>query len=135
METEIPDLPPAINWRERDEALAKTAFGDVAWVAALNDKVITPKPGIAADAKDEEVNDMELEYAPEGQPEAKVVFPHKAHTQWLACPNCHTDVFEMEKGKAKMTMDNLNGGQYCGVCHGKVASPDLTNCPACHKAM
>lgn len=131
----VPDLPPPIDWRERFQTLAKNDFGDVDWTRALNDKVITPKPGLAADAKDEEPTDMDLEYVPKGQPKYKVVFPHKPHTQWLACTNCHTDIFEMEKGKAKMTMDRLNAGAYCGICHAKVASPELTTCPACHKAM
>jgi c(7)-type cytochrome triheme protein len=134
-EIEFADLPPAIDWRARYEALAKNDAGDVDWIRALNDKIIAPKPGIAADAKDAEPTDMDLEYVPEGQPKFKVVFPHRPHTHWLGCPNCHTDIFEMEKGKAKMTMDKLNGGAYCGVCHGKVALPELTNCPACHKAM
>jgi c(7)-type cytochrome triheme protein len=129
------DLPPPIDWRARYEALAKNAAGDVDWARALSEKSITPKAGIAADAKDEEPTDMDLEYVPKGKPEYKVVFPHRPHTQWLGCPNCHTGIFEMEKGKAAMTMEKINEGAYCGVCHGKVASPDITNCPACHKAM
>jgi c(7)-type cytochrome triheme protein len=53
----------------------------------------------------------------------------------MGCPSCHTAIFEMEKGKAKMTMANLGEGKYCGACHGKVAAPELTTCPACHAAM
>ena len=98
---------------------------------------IEPKPGIADDAKEEEATDLDLEYVPEGQPEYKVVFPHKPHTQWMGCPSCHSDdgLFEMEKGKAKMTMASLGEGKYCGACHGKVAAPDLNGCPACHTAI
>lgn len=132
---EIIELPPPIDWRARYQALARNAAGDVDWTRALSEKSITPKTGLAPDAKEEEPTDMDLEYVPKDQPEYKVVFPHKPHTQWLGCPNCHTGIFEMEKGKATMTMDKINGGAYCGVCHGKVASPDLSNCPACHKAM
>ncbi len=132
---EIPDLPPPIDWRARFEALAKNDDGDVDWIRALNDKIITPRPGLAADAKDEEPTDMDLEYVPKGQPKYKVVFQHKTHTQWLGCPICHTDIFEQEQGKAVMTMAKLDAGAYCGVCHAKVALPELTNCPACHKAM
>ncbi len=132
---EIVELPAPIDWRARFQALARNAAGDVDWARALSEKSVAPKAGIAPDAKDEEPNDMDLEYVPKDQPEYKVIFPHKPHTQWLGCPNCHGGIFEMEKGKATMTMDKINGGAYCGVCHGKVASPDLSNCPACHKTM
>lgn len=132
---DIPDKPPPVDWRARFEALAKNADDGVDWVRAINDKAITPKPGIAADAKEEEPTEIDIEFVPKDQPEYKVVFSHKPHTQWLSCANCHTDIFEMEQGKVKMTMDKINAGAYCGVCHGKVALPELTTCPACHKAM
>jgi c(7)-type cytochrome triheme protein len=132
---EYPDLPPPTDWRGIYTTLEKNKAGDIDWARAIADKIITPKPSLKPDAKDEEPTDMDLEFVPKGQPEYKVVFPHKPHTQWLACDACHAGLFEMEKGKAAMTMDKLNAGEYCGVCHGKVASPELTNCPACHKAM
>ncbi len=78
---------------------------------------------------------MDVELATSGQKEYRVTFPHKAHTQWMGCPMCHTGIFEMEKGKAKMTMAAMGEGKYCGACHGKVAAPDISACPACHKAM
>ena len=131
----IPDLPPAIDWNARYRALPRNDAGEVAWVRALNEKVITPKPGLAPDAKDDEPTDMDIELIPKDQPDFKVVFPHRQHTQWLGCANCHTDIFEMEKGKARMTMADLGDGKYCGVCHGKVALPDLAGCAACHTAM
>jgi c(7)-type cytochrome triheme protein len=131
----IPDKPPPIDWKARFLALARNDDGQVEWTRALDEKAITPRPGLADDAKDEEPTDMDLEFVPKGQPEYKVVFPHKPHTQWLGCPNCHTGIFEMEKGKAVMTMDKLNAGEYCGVCHGKVTAPELTSCQGCHKAM
>lgn len=132
---EIIDAPPPIDWRARYEALAKNAAGDIDWGRALSEKSIAPKVAISGAQKEEEPTDMDLEYVPKGQPEYKVVFPHRTHAQWLACTNCHTGIFEMEKGKAAMTMEKINAGAYCGVCHGKVASPDVANCAACHKWM
>ena len=132
---QIIEAPPPIDWRARYEALAKNDTGDIDWTRALAEKAITPKAALGADKKEEEPTDLDIEYVPKGQPQYKVVFPHKTHTQWLGCDNCHTGVFEMEKGKATMTMEKINGGAYCGVCHGKVASPDVSNCPACHKWM
>ena len=132
---QVPDLPPQVDWRPRYEALPKNMAGEADWVLALNEKNITPKPGLAADAKDDEPTDINVEFIPKQQPQFKVVFSHKAHTQWLGCPACHSGLFEMQKGKAVMTMEKLNGGAYCGACHGKVAAPSLTTCQPCHKSM
>jgi c(7)-type cytochrome triheme protein len=126
---------PDIDWEGRYAELPRDDAGNVAWTKALETKAITPAAGLAADAKDEDPTDMDVELEPAGQAEYKVVFPHKAHTMWLGCPNCHDSIFAMEKGKAKMTMEKLNNGEYCGICHGKVASPDMNGCPACHTAM
>lgn len=126
---ERPDLPAIYATLPRNDD------GQIVWQQALADKTIAPKPGIADDAKDEEPTDMDVELEPKGQPEYKVVFSHKVHTQWLGCDNCHSALFEMEKGKTVITMDKINAGQACGVCHGKVAAPEPTACPACHAAM
>ena len=126
---------PEVDWIARYAELPRNEAGDVAWTKALETKVITPSPGLAPDAKDEDPTDMDVELVPAGQVEYKVVFPHKAHTMWMGCPSCHEAIFAMEKGKAKMTMAKLNDGEYCGVCHGKVAAPDMNGCPACHAAM
>jgi c(7)-type cytochrome triheme protein len=131
----VPDLPPAIDWKGKYAELSRNDAGDVEWTKALEAKLIAPKPGLAADAKDEDPTDMDVEVSTSGQREYRVTFPHKAHTQWMGCPMCHTGIFEMEKGKAKMTMAAMGEGKYCGACHGKVAAPDITACPACHKAM
>lgn len=131
----VPDLPPAIDWKGRYEALPRDDAGAVAWTKALVDKLITPKPGIAADAKDEDPTDLDVEIATSGQEAFKAVFPHKHHTLWMGCPSCHTGLFEMERGKMKMTMGDMAAGKQCGACHGKVAAPELTACAACHPAM
>lgn len=132
---EIPDLPPPTDWEGIFKSLPRTDSGAAAWVKALDEKLITPKPGLADDAKDEDPSEIDVEMATSGKPENLVLFQHKPHTQWLACPACHSGLFEMEKGKAKITMADHVEGQYCGVCHASVASPELSSCPECHKAM
>ena len=131
----VPARPPTPDWMALYAKLPRDDQGHVNWVRALNEKLIAPKPGLAPDAEDQEPLDLDLELVPKGMPDFKVVFPHKAHTQWLACANCHTGIFEMQKGKDAMTMEKINEGAYCGVCHGKVAVPELTGCPSCHTAM
>lgn len=130
---EVPDLPPPTDWKAAYAALPRND-DMVAWVKAVESKAIMPKPGLAPDAKDEDVTDMDVELDSSGA-DSKAVFPHKAHTMWMACTACHTGIFEMEKGKAKMTMASMGEGRWCGACHGKVAAPELTTCGACHPAM
>jgi len=63
----------------------------------------------------------------------KVVFPHRAHTEWLACVNCHDAIYQPKKGANVMSMEALNRGESCGVCHGTVAFP-ISDCARCHIA-
>ncbi len=130
---EVPDIPPPTDWKGIYAGLPRNDDG-VAWMKAIEAKYITPKPGITPDVKDEDPTDLDVELDSTGA-ETKAVFPHKAHTTWMACPMCHTDIFEMEKGKARMTMAGMAEGKWCGACHGKVALPELTGCGSCHPAM
>jgi c(7)-type cytochrome triheme protein len=130
---EVPELPPVVDWKGIYAGLARNEDG-VAWVKAIEAKQVMPKPGITPDVKDDEATDLDVELDASG-PENKALFPHKAHTLWMGCTTCHTALFEMEKGKAKMTMAGMGEGRWCGACHGKVAAPELTSCPACHTAM
>ena len=60
-----------------------------------------------------------------------VRFPHKAHTQWLDCANCHDKIFKKKAGGNPVNMFAILSGAYCGRCHGAVAFP-LTECRRCH---
>ncbi len=72
-----------------------------------------------------------------GGGKGKVMFDGKAHaTKGLACKACHPALFKMKKG-AKMTMAEMDKGQFCGACHnGKDAfgTADPAKCGECHKA-
>jgi c(7)-type cytochrome triheme protein len=61
-----------------------------------------------------------------------VVFSHKKHAVWNGCEVCHPDIFpSVQKGTTAYSMSQINEGQYCGVCHDKVAFP-LHDCQRCH---
>lgn len=60
-----------------------------------------------------------------------VRFPHKPHTQWLACSNCHPKIFIPREHANPISMTKVLRGQYCGVCHDKVAF-SLFMCERCH---
>jgi c(7)-type cytochrome triheme protein len=72
-------------------------------------------------------------------PMGKVIFDGKAHAATGAkCADCHVKpkLFEMKKGKDKITMAAMNEGKFCGTCHdGKqafsVKAP--ADCVKCHK--
>jgi len=115
--------------------LPKDKSGKPDMVRALNEKLIKPRPGISAKAKDQAPFSLNVEMMPKGQPAMKVVFSHKSHTQWLGCPNCHPAIFKMKKGDDPVTMATMYGGKYCGVCHGKVAFAVPTGCARCHAAL
>lgn len=60
-----------------------------------------------------------------------VVYPHKQHTEWLDCSNCHPAIFIPQKGANQISMAAILLGEKCGVCHGKVAFP-VSECRLCH---
>jgi len=63
-----------------------------------------------------------------------VAFSHLFHTAAFSCDNCHPGLFSMQKTAGRMTMDDMNGGKFCGSCHdGNVAS-SVADCEKCHKA-
>lgn len=120
------------DWAEMLEQLPKDANGGTDWVRAMDEKLIEPKPGLDPKAEDEPVLDIDVELVPKDAPDFKATYPHKTHTRLLACTNCHTDIFQMEKGADPITMEKIFAGEYCGRCHGKVAFDVATGCPRCH---
>ena len=123
--------------RRWDEALKLLPFtaGGPDWVKALSQGVIAPRPGIEPDAADQPPLPIDVERTPPGNPMFRVVFPHAAHTAVLTCTSCHPGIFQMAGGKTPVNMAAIFAGQYCGVCHGKVAFAVPTGCPRCHPAL
>jgi c(7)-type cytochrome triheme protein len=63
---------------------------------------------------------------------SNVRFSHKKHAVWNGCEVCHPEIFpSTSKGSVKFTMIEISGGEYCGVCHTKVAF-SLFDCSRCH---
>jgi len=124
--------PP--NWPEIFKKLPKDDDNNIDWMAALESKLIEPKGVI--DDKDTDVgktSEDDIELSTSGKPNRMVIFSHKVHTQWLTCTNCHNAIFKREAGSATITMDAIDEGKYCGVCHDKVALAQPSGCKGCHK--
>jgi len=103
--------------------------GGVDWVKALELGIINPRASIKGD-KPIATLDMDIIFQDTGNM-PWVRFPHIAHTKWLACENCHPDIFIPKKGANNPSMDGILAGEFCGRCHDKVAFA-LWICERCH---
>lgn len=112
-----------------DKLPSDTAGNKVDWIRALQNGYIEPRSSLSGQ-RPVETRDTEVLMNLKGST-PKVLFPHKSHTQWLDCENCHDKLFKRERGATPVTMKKILQGEYCGVCHGAVAFP-LTECNRCH---
>lgn len=101
----------------------------VRWAKLLEQGVIQPRTNLWPDTKIR-VLDLDIYLDVDGSMPV-VRFPHKAHTMWLDCSNCHTSIFKDHAGETPISMLTILEGEQCGVCHGAVAFP-LTECLRCH---
>ena len=125
---------PALSLLQQPaEALSRLpphAGGDlVDWDAALRQGLIQPRSNIHPETKFI-LRDTDVLLDQKGSM-AAVRFPHKAHTRWLDCTNCHDKLFKEEVSGAGISMLDILDGEQCGVCHGAVAFP-LSECKRCH---
>ena len=102
----------------------------VDWGKSLNEGKIRPRVDRNDPKAAPMVMDMNIVREVKGSM-PDVVFPHKQHTEWLDCSNCHPAIFAPQKGANQMSMAAILLGQQCGVCHGKVAFP-ISDCRRCH---
>ncbi len=102
----------------------------VDWVKSLNEAKINPRFDRNDPNAKPMVMDLNIVREVKGSM-PDVVYPHKAHTQWLDCSNCHPAIFIPQKGANQISMAAILLGQKCGVCHGKVAFP-VSDCRRCH---
>lgn len=120
-------LPPLTAYAN----LPKAPSGNrVNWVKALEEGKIKPRWDRNDPSAQPLVMDMNIVREVKGtMPD--VVYPHKQHTEWLDCSNCHPDIFVPQKGANTISMAMILLGEKCGVCHGKVAFP-VSECRNCH---
>lgn len=101
----------------------------VSWVRALREQYIEPRTNIFPETR---IEVIDLDIVMEKTGEMPLVwFPHRPHTEWLDCKNCHDKIFIKKVDANPVNMLDILNGEYCGVCHGAVAFP-LTECNRCH---
>ncbi|MBS1141371.1 MAG: c-type cytochrome [Proteobacteria bacterium] len=112
-------------------SLPKSMSGNrVNWVEAIGQKKINPRYDRNDPKAEPIVMDMNIVREVKGSM-PDVVYPHKQHTEWLDCSNCHPAIFVPQKGANAISMAAILLGEKCGVCHGKVAFP-VSECRNCH---
>jgi len=111
----------------------KDKRGEVDWVKALDQGVIKPRKSRTDDPWENALmQPMDMNILMTSTADMPhVLFPHRQHTEWLACSNCHSEIFIPQKDVNPITMTKILNGQYCGRCHDKV-SFSLWTCERCH---
>jgi len=100
------------------------------WMKALNEGLIQPRANLSGTAKMEV---LDLDIIMRNTKEMPFVrFPHRSHTLWLACSNCHPTPFKEQAGDAKIRMADIFRGKFCGMCHDRVAFITFFSCFRCH---
>jgi c(7)-type cytochrome triheme protein len=106
-----------------------TAGNLVNWVRAIDSGAIDPRTNLFPETQ-VRLREDEIIVSKFGSMPA-VKFPHRQHTLWLDCANCHDQLFKPQAGANRFSMTAILNGEQCGVCHGAVAFP-LTECNRCH---
>jgi len=117
---ELSQLPPA-------------GYGNrIDWTAAAAKGLINPVRSLYPEQPQGRAYAGELKFVPTWANFPAAVFPHEPHNYWLDCSGCHPDIFGIKKKTTKhFSMNLINEGKFCGVCHMNVAFP-INNCNRCH---
>ena len=117
--------------RDAFETLPKSVSGNyIDWSRALEEQALNPRYDINNPDTPPIVLDLNIVREVKGSM-PDVVYPHKEHTEWLDCANCHPAIFIPQKGANQISMASIILGEKCGVCHGNVAFP-ISECRRCH---
>lgn len=117
--------------KEGLQGLVGSNFGNqVNWVQSLWQNKVNPRYDRLDPSAAPIVFDLNIVREVKGSM-PDVVYPHKQHTEWLDCSNCHPAIFIPQKGANQISMASILLGEKCGVCHGKVAFP-VSECRLCH---
>lgn len=124
--------PSFVSLQNPTEALAdfpKDRRQRVDWVATVKQGLIAPRYSMDGTEPPQTMEMDVLMTDTFGMPH--VMFPHQAHTEWLTCDNCHPEPFQPLSNGNPVTMTRIFKGEFCGVCHDRVAF-SLFICEKCH---
>ena len=125
--------PEFLRLQRMDEAtrhMKRDAVGFPDWMASLRSGAIAPRAGLSAT---DNMKILDLDVIMKNTKEMPYVrFPHQAHTLWLDCSNCHPTPFLPKTGANPVSMSSIFSGNYCGMCHDRVAFITFFACNRCH---
>lgn len=105
--------------------------GRVDWMELLRSGRIQPRADLSGTAT---MDPLDMDIVMKNTKEMPwVLFPHRSHTLWLDCSNCHPQPFESRAGAHAITMNDIFRGRYCGMCHDRVAFITYFSCERCHR--
>lgn len=125
-----PDRHRLQRIEEATRHLPYDSVGFPDWMRALREKQIVPRYSVRGEARPELLDLDVIMRNTKEMPHVR--FPHLSHTLWLACSNCHPAPFKAEKGGNSIRMADIFRGQYCGMCHDRVAFVTFFSCNRCH---
>lgn len=128
-----PSGEAVIILQQPHEAMAgfpRDTSGQLDWVKTLERRLIEPRTSLDG-SMDMFPVDFDIIFK-NTQSMPWVRFPHLQHTEWLTCANCHPAIFIPQAGANPVSMSAIVQGDFCGVCHGKVAFSPTLNCGRCH---
>ncbi|HZX33198.1 MAG TPA: c(7)-type cytochrome triheme domain-containing protein [Rhodocyclaceae bacterium] len=125
-----PDLAVLQRPLEATRGMPYDANGFPDWMKALKEGSINPRMSLRGQGK-MEILDMDV-IMKNTKEMPNVRFPHKSHTMWLDCSNCHPEPFKPQAGSNPIRMADIFRGQFCGKCHDRVAFITFFSCVRCH---
>lgn len=113
--------------------LPYSRFGNqIDWTEAAEKNLINPVTTLYNQQPRDYRFVKEVKLDPEWANFPAAVFPHGPHNYWLDCSSCHPSPFNIQKKTTKhFSMNLINEGKFCGICHTTVAFP-VNNCKRCH---
>jgi c(7)-type cytochrome triheme protein len=126
--------------RENDFAafaakMPKERFGNgINWDKASSEGAIKPGDYLEGLSIKKPAQPIQQDFTihPKAGAKNDILFSHKKHVAWNGCEVCHPEIFKGGKrGTTTYSMNEINQGKFCGVCHSTVSFP-LTDCDRCH---
>lgn len=125
-----PDYSRLQRIDEATRHLKRDAIGFPDWMAALRSGAISPRAGLS---EKDRMDLFDLDIVMKNTREMPhVLFPHQSHSLWLDCSNCHPKPFLPRAGANPISMSQIFRGEYCGMCHDRVAFITFFSCDRCH---
>jgi len=125
-----PDYRTLQRHNDATRGLPRDPVGFPDWMRALSQGAISPRSDLSGKGK-MEVLDLDV-IMRNTKEMPNVRFPHRSHTLWLACSNCHPAPFAPIAGGNQIRMADIFRGQFCGMCHDRVAFVTFYSCARCH---